>query len=86
MEIKELKIFSNKVNDQENFYQNILGFNGFRSTNSTLEIQVGDTKLILEQSNKDIFYHYAFLIPTGTLNSAIDFLEKRSIDIMGFTL
>ena len=82
MEIIELKIFSNKINAQEDFYKNILGFHCSRATNSILEIQAGDTKLILEKSTKKFFYHFAFLIPTGTLNAAIDFLELNSVQLL----
>ena len=82
MEIIELKLFSNKINEQEDFYGNVLGFQFSRVTNSILEIHAGGTKLILEKSTKKFFYHFAFLVPTGTLNSAIDFLEMNSVQLL----
>ena len=82
MEIRELKIYSSNIDEQEQFYKNILGFKCSRVNSNTLEIQSGDTKLILEKSKKIFFYHFAFLIPTGTLDSAINFLEQRSIDLL----
>ncbi len=82
MEIRELKIFSKKINEQEDFYRNDLGFQCSGITNSILKIHAGSTKLILEKSNKKFFYHFAFLIPTGTLNAAIDFLEMNSIQLL----
>lgn len=82
MEIRELIIFSHKINEQDDFYRNVLEFRCSRVTNSILEIHTGDTKLILEKSTKKFFYHFAFLIPTGTLNAAIDYLEKNSIQLL----
>lgn len=82
MEIRELKIFSNKISEQEDFYKNVLGFHCDRITESILEIHTGSSKLILEKSIKKFFYHFAFLIPTGTINSAIDFLELKSIQLL----
>jgi len=82
MEIKELKLFSNKINEQEDFYRNVLGFYCSRLTKSKLEIQAGSTKLILIESEKQFYYHFAFLIPNGTLDTAIDFLETHSIELL----
>ena len=82
MEINELKIFSHKINQQEDFYSNVLGFKCSRVTNAILEIHAGATRLILEKSTKEFFYHFAFLIPTGTLNAAIDYLEMNSIPLL----
>jgi len=82
MEIRELKIFSHKINEQEDFYRNVLGFKCSRVTNTMLEIHAGNTILILEKSTKKFFYHFAFLIPTGSLSAAIDFLEMNSIQLL----
>jgi len=82
MEIRELKIYSHKIDEQEEFYKNVLGFDCSRVTHSILEIQAGDTKLILEKSTNKFYYHFAFLIPTGALNAAIDFLEIKSVQLL----
>lgn len=82
MEIKELKIVSNHIIEQESFYKNVLGFPCKNLSNSELEIEAGSTKLILQSSDKPVFYHFAFLIPSGSLESAIEFLENRSIELL----
>jgi len=79
MEIRELTIFSNRIKEQEAFYKHVLGFECSKSNGTRFEVRVGTTKLILEKSTKAFFYHFAFLIPTGTLEAAIDYLEKKSI-------
>jgi len=78
MEIKELQIFSNRLNEQEDLYRNVLGFRCVRSSDSLLEIDAGRTRLILMKSASKFFYHFAFLIPTGALESAIIYLESKS--------
>jgi len=82
MEIRALKLFSNKIDEQEDFYRNVLGFDCSRISESLLEIHAGSTKLIFEASTQKIFYHFAFLIPTGSLHSAIDFLESKSLRLL----
>ena len=82
MEIKELKLFSNKINEQEDFYRNVLDFHCSRLTKFKLEIQAGSTKLILIESEKQFFYHFAFLIPNGTLDTAIKYLESKSMELL----
>ena len=82
MEIIELKIYSNRIDEQEDFYRNVLGFRCSRLSNALLEIQTGSTKLVLEKSAKKAFYHFAFLISTGSLNAAIAFLEKNQVQIL----
>ncbi len=82
MEIRELNIFSNRINEQEAFYKNVLGFQCSKFIDTRFEIKAGDTKLILEKSTKEFFYHFAFLIPTGSLEAAIDYLEKKSIQLL----
>ncbi len=82
MEIKELNIFSNKIEEQEAFYKNVLGFPCSKFLDSRFEIKAGATKLIFEKSTQGFFYHFAFLIPTGSLLAAIDYLEEKSIELL----
>jgi len=84
MEIREVKIFSNRIDEQEDFYKNVVGFQCVRESNSLLEINTKENKLILEKSIEKFYYHFAFLIPTGSLNSAINFVEEKSIELLPF--
>jgi catechol-2,3-dioxygenase len=40
MEIRELNIFSNKMNEQEAFYENVLGFQCFKSNDTRFEMKL----------------------------------------------
>ena len=82
MEIKELTLFSNNIDEQEDFYENLLGFECSRHNSSCLEILTSGNKLIFVQADQEFYYHFAFLIPTGTLESAIGYLEERSIALL----
>jgi catechol-2,3-dioxygenase len=80
--ITDLKIFSNNIDNQKHFFQNVLGFELSKSNNQNFEIKAGSSKLSFHKSRNNFFYHFAFFIPTGSINSAIDFLEERSIDVL----
>jgi len=82
MEIRILKLYSTNIDAQEDFYGQVLGFRCDRLTDSILEIHTTGTKLIFEQSVKKFFYHFAFLIPTGSLNGAIEYLENKPVRLL----
>lgn len=82
MEIRTLKIYSKNINDQENFYRNIIGFKCRRESESRLSISTKENTLILEKSRNEFYYHFAFLIPTGAIQKAIIFLEMRNIKLL----
>jgi len=91
MEIKRLKLFSKDVQKQKLFYEH-LGFSvlgltdaliGTGSVNET-QMKAGETELHFVESNKEQLYHFAFLIPTGLLESAIDFLKEKEIQLLPF--
>ncbi len=82
MEIQELKIFSQNINEQESFYSDVLGFDCIRTSASTLEVITKENKLIFEKSDTMSYYHFAFLIPPKSLESAIAYIEDRSIELL----
>lgn len=82
MEIQELKIFSQNINEQENFYSKVLGFDCIRTSASTLEVITKENKLIFEKSDSASYYHFAFLIPPRSIESAITYVEDRSIELL----
>ena len=82
MEIRELSLFSNNIDKQEEFYKNVLGFHCLRKSDNLLEIRTKENKLIFEKTNKKLFYHFAFLIPTRSLESAISFMEEKHITLL----
>ena len=84
MEIKKLTLFSNNLIEQEQFYGNKLGFPTDRINDNRVVINTQENQLIFESSKNNFCYHFAFLIPTGSLESAMDFLKKRNIQLLPF--
>ncbi len=81
MEIKTLKIFSKEIESQKTFYTDVLGFN-FENSSNGFSISTKENTLQFEKSETDFYYHFAFLIPTGSIPQAIDFLEQKNIKLL----
>ena len=82
MEIKEIKLYTNHIDEQAYFYQTLLGFPCKRVSKNLIYIYTHENTLVLQQSNMKVFYHFAFIIPTGSLYKAIDFLAQRNINLL----
>lgn len=85
MQFKKLKIGSKNLKKQQLFYQRLLGFPVSSITHNKLVIDAGATQLIFSNEiNTAELYHYAFLIPTGSLEACINFIELKGIDLLPF--
>lgn len=85
MLFQKLKIGLKNYENQREFYQEILGFHVSTQIASELSVQAGTTSLVFsKQIRAPDLYHFCFLIPTGSLESAIDFLDSRDIVILPF--
>ncbi|MBT8219644.1 MAG: hypothetical protein KJP00_07460 [Bacteroidia bacterium] len=84
MEIKSLQLFCQSVSRQKVFYQDLLGIAGSSTSESTLDLSFKENLLTFKESDNTCYYHFAFLIPTGSLESAIEYLESKSIDVLPF--
>ena len=84
MEIKKLQLHSKNITKQLHFFKNVLGFEAEKLSEDEILIHTGLTALHFKSANSNYVYHYAFLIPTGTLQSAIDFLEKKEIELLQY--
>ncbi|SMD35387.1 hypothetical protein SAMN04488029_2490 [Reichenbachiella faecimaris] len=85
MRFNKLKIGLKNSNKQQVFYKEILGFTVSTNEASEIVIKAGATQFILsKQIIAPHLYHFAFLIPTGSLESAIEYIESRSIDLLPF--
>ena len=83
MELRKLKLYSKDISSQFNFYKNVLGFEVDYLEKNKISISAGTTQLILEEEKKSNFiYHFAFLIPNQKLEQAIDFLEKKGLELL----
>ncbi|WP_299252067.1 VOC family protein [uncultured Aquimarina sp.] len=81
MEIKSLKILSKNIEAQKVFYRNILGFS-YELESTGFKVKTQENTLSFEKSEKEHYYHFAFLIPTSSIEYAIDFLEKLNIKLL----
>jgi len=84
MEIIKLIIQSKNLDKQEHFYQSVLGFKCERVSEKLLHIHANKNVLALEHSTNNFYYHFAFLIPTGSINKAIELLENKNIPLLTY--
>ncbi|MDY8135587.1 hypothetical protein [Aquimarina sp. 2201CG5-10] len=83
MEIKSLTLFSKQPKKLKAFYKEIIGFKCQDITNG-FEIITLENRLQFEKSDQEFYYHFAFLIPTGSIEDAIRYLETRSIELLPY--
>ncbi|MFK7773230.1 MAG: VOC family protein [Saprospiraceae bacterium] len=77
MRIRKLKLFTNKLELEKNFYAEILGFEVIENKPNLFTIKVGWSELTFEASKREHKYHYCFLIPANKLSEAMNWMEKR---------
>lgn len=83
MELRKLKLYSKDISAQFGFYKNELGFEVDFFEENKISISAGSTQLIFEEDKwSNLIYHFAFLIPNQKIEQAIDFLEKRGIELL----
>lgn len=83
MKVDELKIFTNNLDLQIDFYATILELPVVNSTPEKTSFKIGDSILTL-QYKKDVSpCHFAFNIPSNKENQALYWLKER-VDILTF--
>lgn len=81
MRIKELKLYTNLLKEEKEFYSKTLGCQLVEETKSSFTVQIGWSKLSFASSNKSHLYHYCFLIPSNQLQEAMNWMSTR-VDIL----
>lgn len=81
MRITELILYTNTLEKEQGFYQEVLGFDLTDSSADSFSIRIGWSKLTFQRSEKKHRYHYCFLIPRNKLQEGVDWLKKR-LDII----
>lgn len=81
VKIKELRLFTNQIAEQKQFFETTLGFTVHQEDHQTFWVQVGWTKFYFMRSNEDYKYHYCFLIPENKLTEAMEWLLPK-VDII----
>lgn len=81
MRIDFLKLYTTNLQEQVQFYSDILGLPVKRCGNNTFQVQVGYTVLEFQETAMSTPYHYAVHIPPGKEEEALAWLEQR-VDIL----
>lgn len=82
MKIDQLNLYSTQIDDQWQFYKGILGLPCDRIADQTFRVNTLHTQLEFQHSGPEQYYHFAFLLPTGTMHEAITYLESRGIELL----
>ncbi|WP_010182335.1 VOC family protein [Aquimarina agarilytica] len=78
MRIRELSLYTNKLEAEKEFYTKVLGFSVWNATHNQFTLKIGWTALTFVASQQAFCYHYCFLIPSNKLTEAVAWLEKRT--------
>src|SRR6476661_2338713 len=77
MRITELSLDTQNLQEQLDFYTNILGLPLKEKTPGTFTVQAGTTRLTFRETTKATLYHFAFTIPSNKLASGKAWLTDR---------
>ena len=77
MKIQKLKLYTNQLEVQQKFYNEVLGFEIIESSNEKFKVNIGWSELTFEKTVKKHLYHYCYLIPNNKLSEAFGWLSKR---------
>lgn len=85
MKFKALKIGSKNLKKQQEFFADRLGFEVKKTSTHEIIVNAGFTQLTFsEKLEPPELYHYAFLIPTGSLEASIQYVESKAIELLPF--
>jgi len=77
MRIIELKIFTTHLLAQKAFYRDTLGFTIVEETENSISFRIGNSTLIIEQSDTATPYHFAINIPSNQEMEALNWLKSK---------
>lgn len=78
MIIEELKLYTNNLNSQLEFYEGIMEFNIQKNGDSEFSVILPSGKLTFKQTTEKIApYHFAFNIPSNKETEALAWLKQR---------
>ncbi|MFT6338091.1 MAG: hypothetical protein ACI86M_003429 [Saprospiraceae bacterium] len=77
MLIKELTLYTDKLQAQKQFHKSVFGVAFIEENDEQFSFQVGSTKLTFRQSSNPHVYHYCYLIPSNKLEDAIQWLDGK---------
>ncbi len=77
MKIKELTLYTNHLEEQFNFYTNILGIKVIEKGPKKFSLQIGTSILCFVEDKNFTPYHFAFNIPSNQETKALEWLKSR---------
>lgn len=78
MKIKEVVLFSENLEAQKQFYQQVLGFELIEDTSDKITFSCGESFLSFVVSETSKAAHLAFNIPSNKINDAFSWLRDRT--------
>jgi len=77
MNIKELKIYTQNLASQVDFYSNVIGLAMMEHSNNQVIFQVGKSRIRIVRNDTFQPYHFAINIPSNKEKEALEWLKKR---------
>ena len=77
MKIEKLRLQTHKLEAQRLFFTKTLGFDLIADSSNQFTVQTGWSQLTFVETAVEHLYHYCFLIPSGSMDSALEWMEKR---------
>ncbi len=84
MRIHELTLPSTQLEAQFEMYSNRLGFACEWVDRGRMRVKCGATSLNFVRAQRQFYFHYCFLVPTGSVESICRFLDDRDFQSLLF--
>ena len=78
MEIRRLKIYTQNLEAQKDFYTRKFNFQVINQTEKQLELYIGRSILIIEESQQSTPYHLAFNVTKNSVEEMRDFVKSKT--------
>ena len=81
MIIEELQLYTTRLEELKHFYSVTLGMEVSNATDQVFTLQVGSTRMIFKQceTEREPFYHVAWMIPTNRFKQAKQWAASRVV-------
>lgn len=78
MQFHSVQLLTSDMSKQLEFFQNVLGLPVLEQSADSVTFQVGSSKLEFIQDERDVFYHFAFNVPSHQFAEAEAWLGERT--------
>lgn len=83
MQIKHLKLYTNNIDKQKEFYHIILGLEILRESSDSFSVKIGESILTFMLGEEEPAYHFAINIPSSQINDSYKWI-KQKVDLLDF--